>query len=73
MKQMTPKEAVKTVYEKAGGIVSANSLSELPRDQRQAYNLKSHDQCTSGISSNHHKDLIYDLLQQRFGSLKDFV
>ena len=73
MKQMTPKEAVNMVYEKVGGVVSANSLSELPRDRRQAYNLKNHNQCTSGIGSNHHKDLIYDLLQQRFGSLKDFV
>ena len=73
MKQMTPKEAVNMVYEKVGGVVSANSLSELPRDRRQGYNLKSHNQCTSGIGSNHRKDLIYDLLQQRFGSLKDFV
>ena len=37
------------------------------------HTISSHDQCTSGISSNNHKDLIYDLLQQRFGSLKDFV
>jgi len=41
MKKMTPKEAVKTVYEKAGGAVSANSFGELPRDRRQAINLKS--------------------------------
>ena len=70
---MAPKEAVKMVYEKAGGVVGASSLSELPRDRRQAYNLKSHSQCVSGVGSNHHKDLIYDLLEQHFGSLKQFV
>lgn len=41
VKKMTPKEAVRVVYEKAGGVMSASSLSELPRDHRQAYNLKS--------------------------------
>ena len=73
VEKIAPKEAVRVVYEKAGGVVSASSLSELPRDRRQAYNVKSHSQCTSGIASNHHKDLIYDLLEQRFGSLKQFV
>jgi len=30
LKKMVPKEAVKMVYEKAGGVVGASSLSELP-------------------------------------------
>ena len=67
---MAPKEAVRQVYEKAGGVLNASSLSELPRDRRQAYNVKMH---TSGIASNHHKDLVYDLLEQHFGTLKQFV
>ena len=73
VKKMAPKEEVRMVYEKAGGVVSANSLSELPRDRRQAYNVKRYSECTSGIASNQHKDLIYDLLEQHFGSLKQFV
>ena len=67
---MAPKEAVRQVYEKAGGVLNASSLSELPQDRRQAYNVKMH---TSGIASNHHKDLVYDLLEQHFGTLKQFV
>ena len=67
---MAPKEAVRQVYEKAGGVLNASSLRELPRDRRQAYNVKIH---TSGIASNHHKDLIYDLLEQRFGTLNSLL
>ena len=35
--------------------------------------LKSHNHCTSGIASSKHKDLVYDLLEQHFGSLNNFV
>lgn len=71
--RMTPKAAVKAVYDKAGGIVNSTSLSEVPRDRRQAYNAKSHNKSTSSIASNQHKDLVYDLLEQHYGSLKMFV
>ena len=48
---MAPKEAVRVMYEKAGRVMSASSLSELPGDHRQVYNFKSHSACTSGIIS----------------------
>ena len=32
IEKMAPKEAVRVVYEKAGGVVNASSLSELPRE-----------------------------------------
>ncbi len=38
-----------------------------------AYNAKSHSHSTSGIASNQQKDLVYDLLEQHYGSLKTFV
>ena len=31
---MTPKVAVKQVYDKAGGVMNIQSLSEVPRDRR---------------------------------------
>ena len=71
--KMTPKAAVHMVYDKAGGVTNTHSLSELPQDRRQAYNLKSHGNCTSGIASSKQKDLVYDLLEQHFGSLNNFV
>ena len=70
---MTPKAAVHVSYDKAGGVTNTHSLSELPRDRRQAINLKSHNHCTSGIASSKQKDLVYDLLEQHFGSLNNFV
>ena len=41
MKYNGSENAVKTLYEKVGGVVSANNLSDLPRDRRQADNFKS--------------------------------
>ena len=70
---MSPKAAIKAVYDKAGGIVNSKTLSEVPRDRRQAYNAKSHSKSISSITSNQHKDLVYDLLEQHYGSLKNFV
>ena len=70
---MSPKAAIKAVYDKTGGIVNSKTLSELPRDRRQAYNAKSHSKSTSSVTSNQHKDLVYDLLEQHYGSLKSFV
>lgn len=67
--KLSPTAAIKHVYDEAGGIINAKSLSEIPRDRRQAYNIKSHKQSTSGIASNHNKDLTYDLLEQHYGSL----
>lgn len=70
---MPPKSAIKEVYDRAGGVLNAQSFSEVPRDRRQAYNAKSCQHTTSGIASNHSKDLVYDILEQRYGSLKSFV
>lgn len=61
---MAPKAAVKRVYDNAGGVMNISTLSEVPRNLRQACNAKSHNHSTSGIASNQHKDLIYDLLEQ---------
>ena len=36
--KMLPKAAVKDMYDKAGEILSSKTLSEVPRDRRQAYN-----------------------------------
>ena len=69
----SPSAAIKHVYDEAGGIINAKSLSEVPRDRRQVYNIKSHKQSTSGIALNHNQDLTYDLLEQHYGSLKMFV
>ena len=73
MCKMPPKAAIKMAYDKAGGVLNVQSFSEVPRNRRQAYNAKSSQVMTSGIASNHSKDLVYDLLEQRFGSLKSFV
>ena len=70
---MTPKVAVKQVYDKAGGVMNIQSLSEVPRDRRQACNAKSHKHSTSEIASNQNKDLVYDLHDQHYRSLKTFV
>ena len=70
---MAPKAAVKRVYDNAGGVMNISTLSEVPRNRRQACNAKSHNHSTSGIASNQHKDLIYDLLEQHYGSLKTYV
>ena len=72
MNKLKPKATVKEIYDKAGGIVNTKSLSEMPRNRRQAYNAKS-KQSTSGIASNQNKDLVYDLIEQHYGSLKTFV
>ena len=71
--KMTPKAAVHMVYDKAGGVTNTHSLSELPQNHRQAYNLKSHGNCTSRIASSKQKDLVYELLEQHFRSLNNFV
>ena len=70
---MPPKAAVKWVYDNAGGVTNISSLSEVPRNRRQAGNAKSHNHSTSGIASNQQKDIVYDLLEQHYGSLKTFV
>ena len=70
---VSPRSAIKTVYDDAGGIINVHSISELPRNLRQATNAKSQVNSVSSISSNGNKDLIYDLLEQNFKSLKTFV
>ena len=71
VKKMAPKDAIRVLYEKAGGVVSASSFLEIIGKHTMSkviVNVR-----TSGIASNQHKDLIYDLLEQCFGSLKQFV
>lgn len=53
--------------------LNTKSFSEVPCNRRQAYNAKSREQSTSGIASNQNKDLVYDILEHRYGSLKSFV
>ncbi len=39
-KNCDAKEAVKKVFDKRGGVLSAQSIGELPRNRSQAYNIK---------------------------------
>ena len=70
---MSHKAAVKWVYENAGGVTNISSLSEVPRNCQPACNAKSHNHSTSRIASNQQKDLVYNLLEQHYGSLKTFT
>ena len=53
--------------------MNISSLSEVPRNRQQAFNAKSHNHSTSGIATNQQNYLVYDLLEQHYGSLKTFV
>ena len=70
---MRPKQTVEKVYEEAGGILHVQSLGEVCRDRTQEYNTKRYQECTSGLTSNSKKDLVYDLLEQNYCSESDFV
>lgn len=70
---MSPKEIIKKTYQKAGGMLNMSSLGEVGRDLRQVYNMKSSQSCTSGLTTNCDKDLVYDLLEQHYNSAKEFV
>ena len=68
-----PKEVISKTYEKAGGMLNMASCSEVGRDLRQVYNMKSSLGSISGLTSNCDKDLIYDLLDQHYHSASEFV
>ena len=54
-----PKDVVSLLYEEAGSVLEANSVSELPRDRRQVYNnQQSTSKSTSGV------DPLFELVQQ---------
>ena len=44
MKGKCPKKAVREVESSKGGLMEATSSCELPRNRRQAYNLKHYEQ-----------------------------
>lgn len=73
MSSMSPKEILSKSYKDAGGLLNVKSSGEVGRNRRQIYNMKSHQGCTSGLTSNADKDLVYDLLEQHYTSKKDFV
>ena len=56
-----PKNVVATLHDEAGGILKANSASELPRNRRQVYN--SHHKSTTSSHSGK-VDPIFELVQQ---------
>ena len=70
---MKPKDVVDMTYRSAGGILNIKSSSEVCRDRTQVYNMKGYKGCTSNLTSNCNKDLVYDLLEQHFSSESDFV
>lgn len=70
---MCSKEILSNSYKDAGGLLNIKSSGEVPRNRRQVYNAKSYQGCTSGLTSNTDKDLVYDLLEQHYTSEKDFV
>ena len=67
---MSPKEILNA---KAGGLLQMSSSGEVGRNLRQIYNIKSSQGCTSTLTSKCDKDLVYDLLEQHYGSEKNFV
>lgn len=70
---MRPKHIVEKLYNEAGGVLHVQSSGEVCRNRTQVYNAKRYQQCTSGLTSNHKKDLVYDLLEQNYSSQSDFV
>ena len=71
---MNPKEIVKETYKNAGGIFEMKSSGEVCRDRTQIYNMKQYHQgSTSGLTTNCGKDLVYDLLEQHYCSVHEFV
>ena len=70
---MQPKEVVDTTYKSAGGMLNIKSSSEVCGDRTQVYNMKCYKGCTSSLTSNCNKDLVYDLLEQHYTSEFDFV
>ena len=55
------------------GMLNIKSSSEVCRDRTQVYNMKRYKGCTSSLTSNCNKDLVYDLLEQHYTSESDFV
>lgn len=51
--------------------MNMSSCGEVGRNLKQVYNMK--QGTTSGLASNHNKDLIYDLLEQNYHSTARFV
>ena len=70
---MSPKEVLKSTYDKAGGILQMSSSGEVSRNLRQVYNVKGSQSYTSGLTSSCDKDLVYDLLEQHYLSENNFV
>ena len=67
-----PKKAVDKVFERRGGVISANSAGELPRGRAQAYNVKRSMQQEQlamsmgkkGFETDLCKDMLFVVMQQ---------
>ena len=57
---MMPKIVISTMHNEAGGVLRANSASELPRNRRQVYNQHS----SAGKKLDGKIDPIFELVQQ---------
>ena len=58
--QGMPKVVISTIHNEAGGVLKANSASELPRNRRQVYNQHS----STGKKLDNKVDPIFELVQQ---------
>ena len=70
---MSPKKVLNETYSEAGGLLQMSSSGEVGRNLRQIYNIKSFKGCTSSLTSKCDKDLVYDLLEQHYVSMGNFV
>ena len=57
-----PKAIVATLHEQAGGMINAQSASELPRNRQQVYDSRQRSASTQGGSNK--VDPIFELVQQ---------
>jgi hypothetical protein len=60
----SPKEAVDNVLQKKGGLVHATSAGQIPRNRKQAYNIKSHSQGTRIQTKGEVRDILFVTMEQ---------
>ena len=62
----SPKDSVRTVYNKQGGIMGAPSIGELPRNRQQLSNIRSEISSSSSICSANKglQDMLFMVMEQ---------
>ena len=59
----TPKEAVGEVFKGKGGLLGAPSVGQIPRNRKQARNIKYHNRLT-GAGGTQGRDILYIMMEQ---------